>query len=75
MFNIKTKPSTIIRQNYNNFSKYCHELGEPVLITLSGEADLVVMSYEVFQEMKNFTSSQSNSSIDGNHVYEDEDLF
>jgi PHD/YefM family antitoxin component YafN of YafNO toxin-antitoxin module len=40
------KPSTSIRQDYNGFSKYCHELDEPVVITRNGEADLVVMSHE-----------------------------
>jgi hypothetical protein len=27
------KPSSTIRQDYNGFSKYCHELDEPVLLT------------------------------------------
>lgn len=40
------KPSTTIRQDYNGFSKYCHELDEPVVLTRNGEADLVVMSHE-----------------------------
>jgi len=40
------KPSTSIRQDYNGFSKLCHELDEPVVLTRNGEADLVVMSYE-----------------------------
>lgn len=75
MVKIKTKPSTIIRQNYNNFSKYCHKIDEPVVVTVNGKPDLVVMSYEVFQGIGNSTLSQSNSSIDENHVYEDENFF
>ncbi len=43
------KPSTTIRQDYNGFSKYCHEIDEPVVLTRNGEADLVVMSYEAFR--------------------------
>lgn len=45
------KPSTTIRQDYNGFSKLCHELDEPVVLTRNGEADLVVMSYEAFRRM------------------------
>ena len=46
------KPSTTIRQDYNGFSKYCHELDEPVVITRNGEADLVVMSHEAYRRME-----------------------
>lgn len=46
------KPSTSIRQDYNGFSKYCHELDEPVILTRNGEADLVVMSHETFRRME-----------------------
>ena len=28
---MNNKPSTIIRQDYNGFSKYCHELDELVI--------------------------------------------
>lgn len=46
------KPSTTIRQDYNGFSKLCHELDEPVILTRNGEADLVVMSHEAYQRME-----------------------
>jgi len=46
------KPSTTIRQDYNGFSKLCHELDEPVILTRNGEADLVVMSHEAFERMQ-----------------------
>jgi PHD/YefM family antitoxin component YafN of YafNO toxin-antitoxin module len=49
---LNIKPSTTIRQDYNGFSKYCHELDEPVVITRNGEADLVVMSHEAFRRME-----------------------
>lgn len=42
-----------MRQNYHNFSKYCHELKEPVVLTVNGNPDLVVMSYQAYQEMQN----------------------
>ncbi|GMX61797.1 hypothetical protein Elgi_16010 [Paenibacillus elgii] len=46
------KPSTSIRQDYNGFSKFCHEIDEPVVLTRNGEADLVVMSHEAFRRME-----------------------
>lgn len=46
------KPSTTIRQDYNGFSKLCHELDEPVVLTRNGEADLVIMSYEAYRRME-----------------------
>ena len=46
------KPSTTIRQDYNGFSKYCHEIDEPVVLTRNGEADLVVMSHEAYRRME-----------------------
>ena len=53
------EPSTTIRQNYNGFSKYCHELDEPVIITRNGKADLVVMSHEAFRRMEARVKLQS----------------
>lgn len=48
---MKIKPSTAIRQDYNGFSKLCHEIDEPIVLTRNGEADLVVMSYESYRRM------------------------
>ena len=45
------KTSTSIHQDYNSFSRYCHETQNPVMITKNGEADLVVMSVEAYQKM------------------------
>ncbi len=53
------KPSTTIRQDYNGFSKLCHELDEPVVLTRNGEADLVVMSYEAYRRMEARVKLQS----------------
>ena len=45
------KPSTSIRHDYNAFSRHCRESQQPIMITKNGEADLVVMSVEVYQKM------------------------
>jgi len=68
------KPSTTIRQDYNSFSKYCHELDEPVVITRNGTADLVVMSHEAFRRMEARIKLQSKLLIAEKQIAEDEPL-
>lgn len=46
------RPSADLRNNYNEISEYCHREGKPVFITKNGTGDLVVMSMEVYDEMK-----------------------
>ncbi len=46
---MKIKPSTSLRNEYNDISKYCKESSEPVYLTKNGEGDLVVMSIEAFE--------------------------
>ena len=42
------RPSTAIRNEYNDISRVCRESGEPVFITKNGEGDLVVMDIETY---------------------------
>ena len=44
------KPSTDLRNNYNEISLFCHETGEPIFITKNGCEDLVVMSIDSFNK-------------------------
>lgn len=69
------KPSTTIRQDYNGFSKYCHELDEPVIITRNGEADLVVMSHEAYRRMEARIKLQSKLLVAEKQVAEGEELL
>jgi len=69
------KPSTTIRQDYNGFSKYCHEIDEPVIITRNGEADLVVMSHETYRRMEARMKLQSKLLIAEKQVAEGERLI
>ncbi|CAM4365516.1 type II toxin-antitoxin system Phd/YefM family antitoxin [Paenibacillus alkaliterrae] len=69
------KPSTTIRQDYNGFSKYCHELDEPVVLTRNGEADLVVMSHEAFRRMEARIKLQSKLLIAEKQVAEGTQLL
>jgi len=42
------KPSSAIRQNYNEIARLCRSSGEPVYLTTDGEGDLVVMDIDSF---------------------------
>ncbi len=48
------KPSTCLRNEYNEIAEYCKTENRPVFLTKNGEGDLVVMSiqaYEMREEM------------------------
>jgi prevent-host-death family protein len=43
------RPSSDLRNKYNEISEFCHKYSEPVYITKNGTGDLVVMSIEVYE--------------------------
>lgn len=43
------KPSTSLRNEYNDISKMCKEKQQPIYITRNGEGDLVVMDIVAFE--------------------------
>lgn len=45
------RPSSDLRNNYNEISSYCHQHDEPVYITKNGQGDLAVMSIETFERL------------------------
>ena len=45
------RPSSDLRNNYNEISTFCHENAEPVYITKNGKGDLAVLSIEVFEKL------------------------
>jgi len=72
---VNIKPSTSIRQDYNGFSKFCHELDEPVIITRNGEADLVVMSHEAFEKMQARVKLQSKLLVADRQITQQEPMI
>lgn len=44
------KPSTALRNDYQKIATLAKASGEPVFITNKGEADLVVLSMEAYEE-------------------------
>lgn len=45
------KPSSELRNHYNEISQICHETNEPVYITKNGQGDVVMLSMEAYKEM------------------------
>ena len=45
------RPSSDIRNSYNEISDYCKKTLEPVFITKNGASDLVVLSNELFDKL------------------------
>ena len=45
------RPSSDLRNNYNEISKFCHQYSEPVYITKNGQGDLAVMSIETYEKI------------------------
>lgn len=45
------RPSSDLRNNYNEISKICHETKDAVYITKNGTGDLAVMSIEMYEDM------------------------
>lgn len=45
------RPSSDLRNNYNEISKFCHKYNEPVYITKNGQGDLAVMSIEAYERL------------------------
>lgn len=45
------RPSSDLRNNYNEISRFCHKFNEPVYITKNGQGDLAVMSIETYEKI------------------------
>ncbi len=45
------RPSSDLRNNYNEISEFCHKYSEPVYITKNGTGDLAVMSIETYERL------------------------
>ena len=74
------KPSSELRNNYNEISLICHESERPVYITKNGAGDLAVMSielceflmdrYELYKEL-----DRGIKSLENERVYSDKEVF
>lgn len=67
------KSSTDLRNNYNEISSFCQEIGEPIFITKNGRGDLAAMSIDLFNKfMKRYELyqllEQSESDFTNGHT-------
>ena len=46
------RPSTDLKNKYNEISKKCREENEAVIITVNGRGDTVSIGYEQYQQIK-----------------------
>ncbi len=74
------RPSSDLRNNYNEISTICHKTKSPVYITKNGTGDLAVMSielyelltdrYELYKELtKGIKSLEKNEVFSADNVY------
>ena len=45
------RPSSDLRNSYNEISEFCHKYKEPVYLTKNGQGDLAVMSIDTFEQL------------------------
>lgn len=45
------KPSSVLRNKYNEISDYCNTYNEPVFITRNGKGDVVVLSNTEYDKL------------------------
>ena len=78
------RPSSDLRNNYNEISTICHQTKSPVYITKNGAGDLAVMSIELYELLtdkytlykeleKGITSLDKGEKISEEELYEELD--
>lgn len=74
------RPSSDLRNNYNEISEICHKTKKPVYITKNGKGDLAVMSiesYELLAEQEELYRELEKGikSIKEGRVYTEEEVY
>ena len=74
------RPSSDLRNRYNEISEFCHKHSEPVFITKNGQGDLAVMSIETFERLVGKFElykllDEGIDAIKNNNVLPAEDVF
>ena len=57
---MQIKPSTALQSDYSQIARLAKLSGEPIYITNKGEADLVVMSMEAYEDRERMLDHRSS---------------
>lgn len=61
------RPSSDLRNSYNEISNICHQTNKPIYITKNGAGDLAVMSIELYESLaekyENYTRLESRTEV------------
>lgn len=74
------RPSSDLRNHYNEISEFCNKYNEPVYITKNGKGDLVVLSNAEYERLSAKTElhrmlDRALESVDKGEYYPAEDVF
>ena len=74
------RPSSDLRNHYNEISKQCHEERTPVIITVNGRGDTAVLSLQDYYQMKSElellrTLAEAENDVDNGRVALMQDTF
>lgn len=74
------RPSSDLRNNYNEISTLCHKTKKPIYITKNGAGDLAIMSIEVCEALMDryelyLELEKGIESIKKGEVYTAEEVF
>ena len=58
------RPCADLRNNYSEISRICHKTKEPMYITKNGSNDLVILSDEAFENLKNKLNTNEEERIE-----------
>ena len=74
------RPSSDLRNNYNEISTICHRTKSPVYITKNGTGDLAIMSIELYEHLTEKYMlykelERGINSLENGEVYSTEEVY
>ncbi len=74
------RPSSDLRNHYNDISKLCHQEKSPVIITVNGRGDTAIMGLQDYYQMKSElellrTLAEAEEDVNNDRVADIQDTF